>query len=79
MRPYFALKKIRFYRVLPLIYDLKRSNKSYSVLQLSQYVKELHSLNLLDSGICRCVGLEPLPDLSFQLSPEPGPHLINQS
>src|SRR5580658_1860987 len=34
MRPYFALKKIRFLSVLPLIYDLKRSNKSYSVLQL---------------------------------------------
>ena len=31
MRPYFALKKIRFLRVLPRIYDLKRSNKSYSV------------------------------------------------
>src|ERR1700685_499254 len=49
MRPYFALKKIRFYRVLPRIYDLKRSNKSYSVLQLFPICQRTSSLNPLDS------------------------------
>jgi hypothetical protein len=27
-------------------------------------------------GTCRCVGLEPLSDLSFRLAPEPGLHLV---